>query len=104
MAGSHRLWSALVLAVLLCGCATQSPPERGLSSAGLARIEKAVSADVDRGRIPGVVMMVQRDGRLVYSKTIGKQDPASGAPMQEDSIFRIYSMTKPIVSVGLTRL
>ena len=104
MTGNHSLRAALALVVLLCGCATQSPPERGLSSAGLARIDKAISADVDRGRIPGVVMMVQRDGRLVYSKTIGKQDPASGAPMQEDSIFRIYSMTKPIVSVGLMML
>ena len=78
MTGNHSLRAALALVVLLCGCATQSPPERGLSSAGLARIDKAISADVDRGRIPGVVMMVQRVGRLVYSKTLGKQDPASG--------------------------
>ena len=104
MTGNHRLRPSLSLVVLLCGCATQSPPERGLSSAGLARIDKAIRADVDRGRIPGAVMMVQRDGKLVYSKTLGKQDPASGAPMQEDSIFRIYSMTKPIVSVGLMML
>jgi CubicO group peptidase (beta-lactamase class C family) len=94
MTGNHSLRAALALVVLLCGCATQSPPERGLSSAGLARIDKAISADVDRGRIPGVVMMVQRDGRLVYSKTIGKQDPR-GAPMQRIR-FSIYSMTKAV--------
>jgi CubicO group peptidase (beta-lactamase class C family) len=104
MTGSLRLRAVLALTVPLCACATPSPPGRGLSSAGLARIEKAVSADVDRGRIPGVVMMVQRDGRLVYSKTIGKQDPASGAPMKDDSIFRIYSMTKPIASAGVMML
>lgn len=49
-------------------------------------------------------MMVQRDGRLAFSKTLGKQDPASGTPMREDSIFRAYSMTKPIVSVGAMML
>jgi hypothetical protein len=35
------------------------------------------------GRIPGVVMMVQRDGKLAYARTLGKQDPQSGAPMRE---------------------
>lgn len=98
------LWPALALAVL-SGCATQTPyGGRGFSQEGLARLERAIAADVDRGRIPGVVMMVQRDGQLLYRKTLGKQDPAKGEPMREDSIFRLYSMTKPIVSVGLMML
>ena len=100
---SWSLLGAVVLAIL-SGCATQaSQGGRGLSQDGLARLERTIAADVDRGRIPGVVMMVQRDGQ-VFSRTIGKQNPQSGAPMREDAIFRIYSMTKPIVSVGLMML
>jgi len=103
---NHRFVSAsFALAItLLAGCASQAPQGSGLSAAGLARLESAIAADVERGRIPGVVMMVQRDGKLAYSKALGKQDPAGGAPMREDSIFRIYSMTKPIVSVGVMML
>ncbi len=94
MTGNHSLRAALALVVLLCGCATQSPPERGLSSAGLARIDKAISADVDRGRIPGVVMMVQRDGRLVYSKTIASRTRRAARRCRKDR-FSDLSMTKP---------
>lgn len=89
---------------LAAGCATQAPRSGGFSEQRLAQIEKTVSADIARGRIPGVVMAVQRDGKLAYSRTLGQQDPKSGAPMREDSIFRIYSMTKPIVSVGAMML
>ena len=97
------LWPALALAIL-SGCATQTPHGgRGFSQDGLARLERTVAAEVERGRIPGIVMMVQRDGQL-FSRTIGKQDPQAGVPMREDSIFRAYSMTKPIVSVGLMML
>lgn len=89
----------------VAGCATQAPQAgRGFSSERLAALEKTIAADVDRGRIPGVVMMVQRDGVPVFSRAVGKQDPASGTPMREDSIFRIYSMTKPIVSIGAMML
>jgi CubicO group peptidase (beta-lactamase class C family) len=50
--------------------------------------------------MPGVVLMVARDGKLVYSQAVGMQDQTRGTPMALNSIFRIYSMTKPIVSVG----
>ena len=49
-------------------------------------------------------MLVQRDGKVVLSKALGNQDPNSSAPMRNDSIFRIYSMTKPIVSVAAMML
>jgi CubicO group peptidase (beta-lactamase class C family) len=99
-----RVGFALLSIAFAAGCASQSQQGGGFSAAGLARLEKTVAADVDRGRIPGVVMTVQRDGKLLYSKTIGLQDPKGGVPMREDSIFRIYSMTKPIVSVGAMML
>jgi CubicO group peptidase (beta-lactamase class C family) len=55
---------------------------------------------VEQGGLPGAVVMVARRGRLVYQGAWGVQDLATKAPMQLDSIFRIYSMTKPLVSVA----
>jgi CubicO group peptidase (beta-lactamase class C family) len=101
----HRLAAAFLAFAFVAGCANQPPASgRGFSAEGLARLDNAIRAEVERGRIPGVVMMVQRDGQLAHSRTFGRQDPQSGAPMREDSIFRIYSMTKPIVSVGIMML
>ncbi len=54
--------------------------------------------------VPGAVLLVAREARLLYAKAIGVQDPATKKPMARDSIFRIYSMTKPIVSVAALRL
>ena len=61
-------------------------------------------AEVDRGRVPGAVALIARRGQVAYFECFGKRDPANGAPMQLDSIFRIYSMTKPIVSVAIMML
>ena len=100
-----RILTAFLAFAFVAGCASQAPvADRGFSIERLGRLESVIRADIDRGRIPGAVMMVQRDGRLVYSRTLGKQDPASGTPMQQDSIFRAYSMTKPIVTVGAMML
>lgn len=103
---AHAATAAAI--ALAAGCASQGAgPEAkgyGASADSLARLEKVVAADIERGRIPGVVMLVRRDGKTVLSRALGKLDPASGAPMREDSIFRIYSMTKPIVSVGAMML
>jgi CubicO group peptidase (beta-lactamase class C family) len=60
--------------------------------------------EVERGRVPGAVALIARHGRLAYFESFGKRDPAGGAPMAKDSIFRIYSMTKPIVSVAAMML
>ena len=80
--------------------APASPESVGLSSERLARIGTALRAEVDAGKLPGAVVLVARRGKLVYAEAIGRQDPASGAAMQLDSVFRIYSMTKPLVSVA----
>jgi CubicO group peptidase (beta-lactamase class C family) len=60
--------------------------------------------EIERGRVPGTVALVARRGRLAYFESLGKRDPAGGAPMAKDSIFRIYSMTKPVVSVAAMML
>lgn len=72
----------------------------GLSSARLERLTAMLDGAVASGDFPGAVALVARKGSVVYHRTFGGQDKARGVPMAEDSIFRIYSMTKPIVSVG----
>src|SRR5450631_608230 len=81
-----------------------TPEDVGLSTARLARLGAAMRGEVDRGRVPGAVALIARRGRLAYFESYGRRDPASGAPMAMDSIFRIYSMTKPIVSVAVMML
>src|ERR1700684_1168965 len=80
------------------------PEDVGLSTAGLARLGSVMQGEVERGRVPGAVALVARRGRLAYFESYGRRDPAAGAPMAKDSIFRIYSMTKPIVSVAAMML
>ncbi len=79
---------------------TAEPESVGMSSERLDRIGEVFGREIEAGGLSGAVIMVARDGRLVYSAALGDQDPATGAPMAEDSIFRIYSMTKPLVSVA----
>ncbi|MEY5099376.1 MAG: hypothetical protein RJA36_2095 [Pseudomonadota bacterium] len=76
------------------------PEAAGMSTARLDKLKQLMQAEVDKGNIPGAVIMVNRKGKLVYSEAVGYQDKASGKPMQKDSIFRIYSMTKPLASVA----
>jgi hypothetical protein len=52
------------------------------------------------GKLPGAVVMVARKGRIIYSDAIGFQDKGANTPMKVDSIFRVYSMTKPLASVA----
>ena len=70
----------------------------------LKRLDSLIATDVDNGRLPGAVTLVWHRGRIVHHSAIGLRDPASPAPMAEDAIFRIYSMTKPLVSVALMML
>ena len=79
---------------------TAEPEAVGMSAERLDRITEAFQAEIDAGRLPGAVIMVARDGKLVHSAALGLEDPAGDAPMAEDSVFRIYSMTKPMVSVA----
>ena len=81
-----------------------SPEDVGLSSAGMARLQRHVQAYVDAGKFPGAISMVQRRGKVVHFQTYGRRDVEAGTPVERDTIFRIYSMTKPIVSVGLMTL
>ncbi len=81
-----------------------SPEEVGLSSAQLKRLEDVTRQHVESGLVPGAVMLVARRGKVAWLNVQGKRDPAQPDPMKVDSIFRIYSMTKPIVSLALMQL
>jgi CubicO group peptidase (beta-lactamase class C family) len=70
----------------------------------LANITRTVQADIDAGRLPGVVMVLHRNGQTLLNQALGLRDPKAPDPMRTDSIFRIYSMTKPIVSIALMML
>jgi CubicO group peptidase (beta-lactamase class C family) len=80
------------------------PESLGLSAARLQRMSDTFSREVDKGTIPGVTTLVARRGQIGWFDAIGRQSPAAGAPMAQDTIFRIFSMTKPIVSVGIMML
>ena len=81
------------------------PEDVGLSSMQLKRIETATQKHIDDGLVPGAVMLVARRGKVAWVSTLGKRDPAASPdPMKADSIFRIYSMTKPIVSLAVMQM
>jgi CubicO group peptidase (beta-lactamase class C family) len=83
----------------------QAKPEQiGLSSARLQIMSDAFKREVDKGTLPGATVMVGRRGQIGWFDAIGKQAPGAAAPMTHDTIFRIFSMTKPIVSVGIMML
>ncbi|WP_082549205.1 serine hydrolase [Rhizobacter sp. Root404] len=73
----------------------------GLNASALRRLTASIDAWVEAGRIAGAVVLIERRGACGLFEAIGRQDPARDLPMRTDTIFRIYSMTKPIVSVAL---
>jgi len=83
----------------------QAKPESvGLSPVRLQRMSDAFKREIDKGTLPGATVMVARRGQIGWFEALGRQNPASSAPMAQNSIFRIFSMTKPIVSVGIMML
>jgi CubicO group peptidase (beta-lactamase class C family) len=76
-----------------------SPASKGLVAERLARIRPVIQTEIDAKRMPGAVLLIARKGTVVHTEVVGLQDPASGKPLKRDSLFRAYSMTKPLVSV-----
>ena len=77
------------------------PAAVGMSAEGLGELSAAMQGFVDRGELAGVVTVVARHGKIAHFETFGMQDVGSSVPMAKDTIFRIYSMTKPIAGVAL---
>ncbi|TQF29569.1 serine hydrolase domain-containing protein [Bradyrhizobium sp. UNPA324] len=80
------------------------PETLGLSRPRLQAMSDAFKREIDKGTVPGITVLVARGGQVGWFEALGKQSPAAAAPMARDSIFRIFSMTKPIVSVGVMAL
>lgn len=76
------------------------PAALGFAPDRLARITTRLKADSEAGVIPGAVLLVARQGKIAYFEAMGVRDPQTKAAMTRDTIFRIYSMTKPIVTVA----
>ena len=76
----------------------------GFSSERLKRLDAVIQRYVDEGRVPGVLMLVARHGKLAYCNNFGMMDIEAQRPTQPDAIYRIYSMTKAITSVATLML
>jgi CubicO group peptidase (beta-lactamase class C family) len=108
-----RKRALLATCVLVCWAASVSgqglpkskrPEDVGFSSERLARISKFFQGEIDKKAIPGVTLLVTREGKPVYFQALGYQDREKGIPMKPDAIFRIASMTKPVTSVAVMML
>lgn len=106
MRARHSLAIAFVLSMLVASAPSaaesigQSQPEQlGFSRAKLDTLTEFFRAEVAAGNVAGVMLLVQRRGQPAYFERFGVRDLATGAPMAPDTLFRIYSMTKPITSV-----
>jgi CubicO group peptidase (beta-lactamase class C family) len=75
-----------------------------LNPGGLGGLRSVLQSHIDRQRIPGAIAVVGLGGHVELFEALGQLDPASGAPMRDDAIFRIYSMTKPLVSLAALML
>src|ERR1700722_4846761 len=116
------VWSARRLRILKCCLAsvlftvvavTSAPAasflpagadHSGFSSEGLDRVTAMLDAEVAHGHIAGAIMLIQHHGKPVYYQGFGVRDPQSRTPMTPDTIFRLYSMTKPVTSVAAMML
>jgi CubicO group peptidase (beta-lactamase class C family) len=78
----------------------KSPEDAGFSSKRLEKTRQAIKGDVESKRVPGAVLILVRNGRVVTYDAIGYQDRAGQTPMRKDSIFRVASMSKPITTVA----
>jgi len=107
-----RLPSLAVAAALLVGIhaafaedqGLTKPKEAGFSGAGLARLDAYIQNEIAGNKIPGAIMMIQRNGETAYFKSFGVRDPGTKEPMTPSTIFRIYSMSKPITTVAAMML
>jgi CubicO group peptidase (beta-lactamase class C family) len=110
----HKKLSALLSGLLLTTSLSNivtaqelslaEPDSVGMSASVLARATERLQQHIDDGDIAGVVAAVARDGKLVYFESLGQMDREQGKPMQDDSLFRLYSMSRQITSAAVLKL
>jgi CubicO group peptidase (beta-lactamase class C family) len=106
-----RLWVAAAIAILAAvGAQRQAraespaPAARSFSPEGLARVSDYIRNEITIGKIPGAILLIQQHGKPVYFEKFGVRDVATQLSMSDDTIFRLYSMSKPITSVAAMML
>ncbi len=109
-----RLWVAAAIAVCSsaivvgspCRARAESavPASRSFSHEGLERVGDYIKNEIATGKIPGAIMLIQQHGQPVYFERFGVRDVATRLPMTDDTIFRLYSMSKPVTSVAAMML
>jgi len=92
-AASHQTASVLPMA--------SSPAAEGFDAERLKRLDDYMAGVVAEGRVAGMTTLLARHGKIVEFKTYGKASLSTGAPMNKDAIFRVYSMSKPLTGVGM---
>jgi CubicO group peptidase (beta-lactamase class C family) len=80
------------------------PEALGISSARLKNLDSAMQRYVDEGKLAGLLTMIARRGKVVHFETYGYMDKETATPMKKDTIFRIWSLTKPVTSVAMMML
>ena len=83
---------------------TASPEAHGFSRPALSRIGSWMGRYIEQGKLPGALTLVARHGEIVFLECQGAMDLEAGKPVAEDTIFRLYSMTKPVTSVAAMML
>ena len=103
--------AASFLAASFPGAQAQEPPlpvaapaQAGFSAQGLARIDSFFEREIAQNRVPGAVVGIARDGKLVYHKAFGYLDKDKGKPMPLNAIFGLASMTKIMTAAGVLAL
>src|ERR1700755_1794741 len=98
----RRFAVAAALACLAGFAAAEAPPTgaRSFSAAGLAQVSDYIRNEIATGKIPGAILLIQQHGKPVYFENFGVRDIATEISMSADTIFRLYSMSKPITSVA----
>jgi len=98
-----RFRGTSVSAVVLVAVEAE-PAEVGMAAGRLARIDRHLAAYVDDGRLAGWTVLVARRGRVVHLTSYGQCDLQAGLPVETDTLWRVYSMTKPVTSVAAMSL
>jgi CubicO group peptidase (beta-lactamase class C family) len=101
---SHRLAVAALLLLAIAAGSARAEQPRAFSAEGLAKVSNYIRNEVATGKIPGAILLIQQHGKPVYQENIGVRDIATELSMSADTIFRLYSMSKPITSVAAMML
>lgn len=94
----------VLLSVQAAGLPEATPEQTGVSTAELVKVDAFMQRQVEEQQIAGGIVMISYKGRLCFFHTYGKQDIEADIPMQKDTIFRIYSMTKAITTAAALKL